>query len=161
MAAHSAQGLGSCALYLQPSRLLVCLLHQLIRGGDTGTTCHGGCAKRGMGRAGQRNPRPAPGRGLPPRFDEPEDIEFVRILRGHTKQVTAAALDPTGQTLYTGSQDGTVRCWSTATAQVRLALLFSPYLLLSSAREDIVFKRFLFFCLEKRSYKSSFFFSIA
>lgn len=73
--------------------------------------------------AGQRNPRAAPGRGPPPRFDEPEDIEFVRLLRGHTKQVTAAALDPSGQTLYTGSQDGTVRCWSTATAQVRLTLL--------------------------------------
>eukprot|EP00884_Botryococcus_braunii_P003658 jgi/Botrbrau1/13293/Bobra.27_2s0013.1 len=69
------------------------------------------------GRGGQRNPRPAPGRGPPPRFDEPDDIEFVRLLRGHTKQVTAAVLDPSGQTLYTGSQDGTVRCWSTTTAQ--------------------------------------------
>jgi len=38
------------------------------------------------------------------------------VLRGHTRQVTAAVIDPGTQRLYTGSQDGTVRCWLMAEA---------------------------------------------
>ena len=45
-------------------------------------------------------------------FDnQPEDIDFLKVLRGHTRQVTAAVIDSSTQRLYTGSQDGTVRCW--------------------------------------------------
>ncbi len=38
-------------------------------------------------------------------------MAFVRALRGHTRQVTAAVLDPGSGKLYTGSQDGSVRQW--------------------------------------------------
>ena len=66
----------------------------------------GGAPRGGGGRgAGGRGPAGAP-------FDgQPEDIDFLKVLRGHSRQVTAAVIDPSTQRLYTGSQDGTVRCW--------------------------------------------------
>jgi len=81
------------------------------------------------GRACRRSPRSslgAPrggyrgrgGRGGAPagRFDgQPADLDFVRALRGHSRPVVATALDPSSATLYTGSQDGTVRAWSVDT----------------------------------------------
>lgn len=63
----------------------------------------GGGGRGGGGRGGTAGGAP---------FDnQPDDIDFLKVLRGHTRQVTAAVLDQATQRLYTGSQDGTVRCW--------------------------------------------------
>jgi hypothetical protein len=40
---------------------------------------------------------------------------FMRALRGHTRQVTAAVIDASSGKLYTGSQDGSVRQWDVET----------------------------------------------
>jgi F-box/WD-40 domain protein 7 len=42
-------------------------------------------------------------------------MAFMRALRGHTRQVTAAAIEAGTGKLYTGSQDGTVRQWDLET----------------------------------------------
>ena len=75
------------------------------------TLTHTGAPRGGYrGRGGRGGAPPTTG---PARFDgQPPDIDFLRVLRGHGKQVTAAALDAASGTLYTGSQDGTVRAWS-------------------------------------------------
>ena len=33
------------------------------------------------------------GRGAPPRFQDPEDIQFIKALKGHERQVTALLID--------------------------------------------------------------------
>jgi WD40 repeat protein len=70
----------------------------------------GGYRGRGAGRAGARTANGGY------RYEgEPGDMAFVRALRGHTRQVTAAAIEPGTGKLYTGSQDGTVRQWDVET----------------------------------------------
>ena len=48
---------------------------------------------RGRGRGRERAPR---------KFNDPDDIQFLKILKGHEAQVTAAVLDAaTSQVQYT------------------------------------------------------------
>lgn len=72
-----------------------------------------GAPRGGYRGRGGRGAPPGGGGAGPRSFDgQPPDIEFQRVLRGHGKQVTAAAVDAAAGTLYTGSQDGTVRAWA-------------------------------------------------
>eukprot|EP00798_Chlamydomonas_sp_ICE-L_P025096 gene25096-10738_t len=42
---------------------------------------------------------------------------LVLPMTVHTNKLTAIAIDPASQKLYTGSHDGTVKCWSTSTGE--------------------------------------------
>ena len=57
----------------------------------TGAPPRGGYRGRAQGGQLQLGGRAGPG----PRrvFDEPEDVEFVRVMKGHTKHITALAVD--------------------------------------------------------------------
>ena len=48
-------------------------------------------------------------------YFEPRSAQPVRVVRGHQKAITAAALDAEAHTLITGSSDGRVRAWDVAT----------------------------------------------
>lgn len=93
---------------------------------------------RGRGRAAGRGPL---------HFPDPEDIKFLKVMKGHTKKVTSIALNPDAQQvrsslivcnngclilicgmhvelavflqIYTGSADKTLRIWHMETGQVR------------------------------------------
>ncbi|KAL3132561.1 hypothetical protein ABBQ32_009100 [Trebouxia sp. C0010 RCD-2024] len=67
---------------------------------------------RGRGRGRGR----AAGRG-PLHFPDPEDIKFLKVMKGHTKKVTSIALNPDAQQIYTGSADRTLRVWHMETGQ--------------------------------------------
>lgn len=45
-----------------------------------------------------------------------------RVLKGHTKDIRSAAFSPDGDTIATGSADGTVKLWNTATGEVKSTL---------------------------------------
>ena len=51
---------------------------------------------------------------------------MVQTLEGHSDEVTAVLISPSGKELYTGSEDGTVRAWDLATGdanwQVKLSV---------------------------------------
>ncbi|GAB4819435.1 hypothetical protein N2152v2_006481 [Parachlorella kessleri] len=74
----------------------------------------GGGRGRGPGQGGRGGssvkgpPQPEP---LPP------DVELLAELEGHTKKVTALAVDVATVQLFTGSQDGTMRVWSCESGQ--------------------------------------------
>ena len=49
---------------------------------------------------------------------KPETLSLLRILTGHKKgSVFSMALSPNGQTLASGSGDGTIKLWNLATGQ--------------------------------------------
>eukprot|EP00208_Stichococcus_sp_RCC1054_P002296 CAMPEP_0206138416 /NCGR_PEP_ID=MMETSP1473-20131121/3309_1 /ASSEMBLY_ACC=CAM_ASM_001109 /TAXON_ID=1461547 /ORGANISM="Stichococcus sp, Strain RCC1054" /LENGTH=420 /DNA_ID=CAMNT_0053531851 /DNA_START=427 /DNA_END=1689 /DNA_ORIENTATION=+ len=84
------------------------------RGGRMGRGYWGNDQRGGGGRGRGR------GRGRAvTKFNDPEDIQFLKSLKGHTDSVTCAALDHDLDQLYTGSKDGTVRVWSCSTGECK------------------------------------------
>ncbi|DBA65769.1 TPA: hypothetical protein ACH3X2_002809 [Trebouxia sp. C0005] len=67
---------------------------------------------RGRGRGRGR----AAGRG-PLQYPDPEDIKFLKVMKGHTKKVAAITINPEAQQIYTGSADKTLRIWHMETGQ--------------------------------------------
>ena len=48
--------------------------------------------------------------------------KLKRVLKGHTKDIRSAAFSPDGDTIATGSADGTVKLWNAATGDVKATL---------------------------------------
>ncbi len=48
--------------------------------------------------------------------------KLKRALKGHTKDIRSAAFSPDGDTIATGSADGTVKLWNAATGEVKSTL---------------------------------------
>ena len=107
-------------------------------------TCNSGQAMMLVGRGRGRGR--AAGRG-PLHFPDPEDIKFLKVMKGHTKKVTSIAINPDAQQvrsslclpwcmilmhsieaetaisvqIYTGSADKTLRVWHMETGQVSIS----------------------------------------
>ncbi len=63
----------------------------------------------------------------------PEAVSLLRTLKGHTKDVTSVAFSPDGQTLASGSDDGTLRLWNLASGKELRTLTRHTYSVISVA----------------------------
>jgi WD40 repeat protein len=66
---------------------------------------------------------PAPGQTAPP---PRATVKLKATLGGHTKNIVALAFSPDGETVATGSEDGTVRLWNTGTGELKATLICAP-----------------------------------
>ncbi|KAK9842089.1 hypothetical protein WJX81_007917 [Elliptochloris bilobata] len=85
--------------------------------GTRGAPPRGGYRGGGRAQDGQLQMGGRAGPGPRRVFDEPEDVEFVRVMKGHSKHITTLAVDHTSSQLYSGSADGSVRVWDLSTGQ--------------------------------------------
>ena len=53
-------------------------------------------------------------------------VRLKATLGGHTKDIVALAFSPDGETVATGSEDGTVRLWNTSTGELKATLICAP-----------------------------------
>ncbi|MCX7044790.1 MAG: TIR domain-containing protein [Candidatus Sumerlaeota bacterium] len=64
-----------------------------------------------------KNTQP-PGDGSGAELQLPPGVKFLRALQGHKNTVKSVAFDRTGQTLASGSNDGTVKLWKPASGKL-------------------------------------------
>lgn len=72
----------------------------------TGAPPRGGYRGGGRAQGGQLQLVGRAGPGPRRVFDEPEDVEFVRVMKGHTKHITALAVDHGSSQVRAYSLDG-------------------------------------------------------
>ncbi|GAX74024.1 hypothetical protein CEUSTIGMA_g1474.t1 [Chlamydomonas eustigma] len=85
-----------------------------------GNNWRGGSQGSGRGRGRYQGNWGRTGGGGRPRDETPPaaaDVIVLPELSGHTKKVSSICGDPASKLLYTGSHDGSVKCWSTETGQ--------------------------------------------
>jgi WD40 repeat protein len=60
------------------------------------------------------------------KLDDARSGRPLRVLRGHTNAVSAIAFAPGGRSIASGSADGTVKLWETASGRLRATLRLLP-----------------------------------